>query len=216
MWRLYSPTEITNDVKRVLARLKTKNTPQQIPIRPENDCIPGSCFYNVERKVGRDRGKSRFGWAILQGSFICEAEHHAIWESDEGELVDVTPREDEMKEIMFVSDNDLVFQGNAIDNVRINVLGDPMVDDFIRIAETLSVALSKGVRVSELETRYSVNVGKIIGYLIETKNLYVRHLESGGRFTTECFCKKGKAYKNCHRHGNLNLLRQYSDALNML
>ena len=50
---------------------------------------------NVERKTARDNGRACYGWTFNQrfsahGPYVY-LQHHAVWESPDGRLVDVTP-----------------------------------------------------------------------------------------------------------------------------
>ena len=70
--------------------------PISVPSRPEAWARQNYCFVNVDRKVKECGGTARFGWQFLQvpvGSTpgILTAVHHAVWESPEKELVDITP-----------------------------------------------------------------------------------------------------------------------------
>lgn len=65
--------------------------------RPEPWAEVRRCFENAEEKVRREgRGMVRFGWAFhhrvaeSKGEYLF-AMHHAVWNSPEGWLVDVTP-----------------------------------------------------------------------------------------------------------------------------
>ena len=55
----------------------------------------------------RDAGESVFGWAVFAfpGAY-WEAQHHAVWRSPAGDLLDVTPPVyADLKTTLFVSDD---------------------------------------------------------------------------------------------------------------
>lgn len=67
-------------------------------IRVEIDPLAefNNCFKNCAAKVARDGGRVVLGWRKTSATPLCNLissiDHHAIWESPNGELVDITPR----------------------------------------------------------------------------------------------------------------------------
>jgi hypothetical protein len=55
-----------------------------------------NCYDNCVEKAKRDGGKVVVGWrkslAASQGALIASLDHHAVWETPQGELIDITPR----------------------------------------------------------------------------------------------------------------------------
>ncbi|SXD25351.1 hypothetical protein [Klebsiella quasipneumoniae] len=51
----------------------------------------GACYWNVDSEVKSSGGKIVLGWLIqwLPGLYV-QAMHHAVWETPDGELVDIT------------------------------------------------------------------------------------------------------------------------------
>jgi len=72
--------------------------------------IHGNCFTNVWHCILNRGGVSVCGWIIwevrnpkLMG-YRFDAEHHSIWQNPEGDLVDITPRVDGERLILFLPD----------------------------------------------------------------------------------------------------------------
>jgi hypothetical protein len=64
-------------------------------LRPEPWAEPRWCMHNVREKVELDGGRARYGWTFNirrgpAGPYITLA-HHAVWNTPDGKLVDVTP-----------------------------------------------------------------------------------------------------------------------------
>ena len=64
---------------------------------PESWAKPGWCFDNVARKIGQDGGRVQFGWtfhhcyvANIPSPGYLFANHHAVWHSPDGRLIDIT------------------------------------------------------------------------------------------------------------------------------
>mgnify|MGYP003612176090 CR=1 FL=1 len=82
----------------------------EVPV--SNTPLPlGNCYWNSEYYSSKNGGKVKFGWLMLLWPGVCiEAVHHAIWESPEGSLIDVTthPIGIKAKHSLFLEDNSLV------------------------------------------------------------------------------------------------------------
>lgn len=71
----------------------------------------GNCYWNSEYYSSKNGGKIKFGWLLLLWSGVCiEAVHHALWESPDGSLIDVTihPAGKKVKHSLFLPDESLI------------------------------------------------------------------------------------------------------------
>lgn len=64
------------------------------------------CHFNVWVQMDRLGGAAQPGWVLWQDTahHFCEAEFHAVWVAPDGRLVDLTPRRDGEKRVMFLPD----------------------------------------------------------------------------------------------------------------
>jgi hypothetical protein len=70
--------------------------------------------------VKKEGGEALEGWAIwYQDGVLVEGEACVIWKSPKGELIDITPREDEYPQIMFVEDAGIWKDGGPVANKRL-------------------------------------------------------------------------------------------------
>lgn len=94
---------------------------------------PDYCHFNVWLQARHAGGEPQPGWVLAQDKqkSFAEAIFHAVWRTPERKLVDVTPRKDHEKRVLFVPDRTrsivlTSFKGtpaiHTFDNVR--VLGD--------------------------------------------------------------------------------------------
>jgi hypothetical protein len=194
----FSPKTGNNHIDKLLDQLNVEFDPEIIPVQVETDAKPKSCYYNVEDKIKKDGGKIHYGWVIWQSNYLCEAEHHAVWENDEGDLICVTPRERHFDEIMFVSDNDRVYKGVSISNVVLNISGNPLIDEFIKLRYAIC-------KLYEYGTRKDIDV--VI--LPKCANDAVIELDNasgaievffllGNKPASKCYCRSSKPYNQCH------------------
>ena len=86
-----------------------------VPVIPHSDYSPLYCWFNCYDYQHQHGGAVVFGWAIWQSKergFL--AQHHAVWKSEEGLYLDVTPSETGAKEIVFVPDNRAPFDYHGL------------------------------------------------------------------------------------------------------
>lgn len=192
------PTEVNQFVEKVLDKINAEFDPEFVPIIPELYAQPQNCFGNVVEKVKRDGGKAHYGWAIFQSSIICEAERHAVWENDDEELIDITPREFGFDKILFVSDNNLVYTGQLIDNARINITKNKLVDDYIALCETLEYLYTYGTRLNDDMLNVPEPALTLTVQYENLKGMFQAYIYQGGTSETLCMCNSGAIYKKCH------------------
>jgi hypothetical protein len=98
--------------------------------RPSYGHPANECFPIVEEQIASRGGSRVTGWAIWEwpGVFI-EAEFHAVWASQTGELLDLSPRPFLASSIVFLPDPSTQYEGRQIDNVRKPLVSD---NDLIR------------------------------------------------------------------------------------
>jgi hypothetical protein len=114
------PDKVTSPVKRLRNIIAPNEQLQYVKVLIEPDAEINECFPNLERKIKCYGGRIQYGWAIwyLPG-ILMEAEFHAVWVSPKGELIDISPRQIQFKEILFLPDSATVYLGRQIDNIRI-------------------------------------------------------------------------------------------------
>ncbi len=139
------PDKATSAVKRLINRIAPGQQPQYVKVLIESDAEINECFVNLEKKRKRDGGGIQLGWAIwyLPG-ILMEAEFHAVWISPDGDLIDISPRPIEFKEIMFLPDSSAVYSGKQIDNIRIPLSKNPKAKEFISLCEEFFKTMNKG------------------------------------------------------------------------
>lgn len=203
-----SPDESNVFVERLLDKLEVEFNPEIIPVVVDSSARKNNCFINVDEKVKRDGGKVHYGWVVFQTDILCEAERHAVWENPKGDLIDITPRDVHFDRIMFVSDNEFVYTGQLVDNVRLNTTKNPVVDDFIAISEIIEDLYGHGNRIDEKRITFPEHIGKVILTYETLKQCYLTFIREGGKPSMMCFCDSGKVYHSCHGKPILKVLRK--------
>lgn len=98
---------------------------------------PRDCVVNVDAMIHERGGDVEYGWALWETfpGVIIEAEFHAVWRDPRGRRRDVTPQQIEVSRVVFLPDPTLVYEDRQIDNERIALIDDPLVEEFISAAK---------------------------------------------------------------------------------
>lgn len=201
-------------MKQLLEKINSKSNPVLIPVRADKNSIVNNCFYNVADKVSIDGGKIVYGWKLHEGTFIDEAERHAVWESPDKELIDITPNISRHSECLFVAeDNGWVYNEGFVDNIRVNKTGSKLVDDYILLCETITKLWNMGKRKSDFEVSVPSNVAGAINLLEQDKSNREIFILAGNTSKCECYCGSKLRYQNCH---GLDLEKAFNELLEFL
>ena len=119
MKRETTPVEITDRIMELCSGAVPGTVPVYVPVEAAGWGLMNECFPNVQRMVWEHGGQQVNGWAVWQWANISVTlEAHAIWESPEGKLVDITPHDCGEREILFLRDDRVVYSGKSIGSIR--------------------------------------------------------------------------------------------------
>lgn len=189
-----APISLDNNVWEFCAQVSASE-PVVLDVTPEPYAVVSECYSNVEAKVSRDGGRISYGWQIWEWpSVLIEAEFHAVWEAPSGELVDITPKIDGDKKIVFLPDTTRKYEGDQIDNIRKPISENRLVADFIYLCESSFSAFSAipdGARIEGALAELYVMTNQMKGILIDM-------LKGGITRNNQCICGSGEKFKKCH------------------
>lgn len=186
-------------IPELLRKIGITNNPQVLEVVPEKDSKALDCFIIVEKKVKNEGGKRVLGWQIWKSDNLIEAEFHAVWESNQKKLIDITPKPVQgINQTLFVIDERLVYDETQKDNIRMNISGNKLVDDFISICESIFIFENKGERAYQYELKLDETDKRKYLELKMLKDLYLHMLSMGANKNSSCPCRSGKKFKNCH------------------
>ena len=105
-----SPKKIDKKLKELLGYLDLNpDSAQHLKFTRPASFIPEAdqCHFNVWCQIREEGGKAQPGWMLAQDkrADFAEAIFHSVWRTRHGRLLDVTPRKDDEKRILFVPDN---------------------------------------------------------------------------------------------------------------
>lgn len=188
------------EFKRLLIKIDASHDPIYLKVHPESGAQIGECFPAVQDKVHKDGGRMIMGWQVWKGNFLIEAECHAVWEDKEGELHDITPKSFPVDEILFVEDEKLVYAGKQIDNIRLNITKNSLVDDLILICEAIYRFDNKGERATlhDLSSILTEEQMSHKEYLLRLRGSIDYILGNNGSRNSRCTCRSMLKFKDCH------------------
>jgi hypothetical protein len=117
-----------------------------VPVRPPLWARAGWCTDNVDRAIADWGGRSEPGWRIIETlpTVLLEAEFHMLWISPDEEAIDVTPALVRGVPFPFLPDPRLRYEGRQIDNRRLALRDDPMIDQLITMSERRFAQMNAG------------------------------------------------------------------------
>ncbi len=130
MKRESTPAEITDTIM----ELCSGAVPGTVPVYASVEAAGWSMMTNVRRMVREHGGQQVSGWAVWQWTnIVISLEAHAVWESPERELVDITPHDCSEREILFLRDDSMVYSGKPIGSIRQLLTGLLLVAELIEM-----------------------------------------------------------------------------------
>jgi hypothetical protein len=172
------PKAVTPEIRAFCATI-TGGEPIFVPSRPQPDAVISFCFDNVARQISAMGGTVVPGWAVwnLAGAYF-EAEHHGVWRSPSGELVDVSPQPNCAVRILFLPDpavpyDPLSFRSNIIAAEPGSPDGPAIVALAKRRNQILDSYRAPGVTVPNLSFGHQLEVAGImlqLGLLFEGRD----------------------------------------------
>lgn len=197
------PADVTPEIRTLCAEIVTGCLPEFVKLRPDHAAEVRECFHNVTRVAERNGGGLVYGWALWEWPRIfIEAEHHAIWRSPSGELVDVTPHEYPADRVLFLEDPSATYdfetavrrpnQKRALRDVAAIHLWIEATDQLHEKLEACSVG--KEYRFSGADQAELVRLGQ----LIEARKIgVILGLANELGPNQPCLCRSGRKFKKC-------------------
>ncbi|OJW13021.1 MAG: hypothetical protein BGO49_19620 [Planctomycetales bacterium 71-10] len=197
-----TPSAITQEILDFCRAIEPAHGPLWLELEPQGWAKPQNAFLNVGFQVSMHGGAVQHGWIIWLAEhtgrpLYAEAEFHAVWAAPNRALIDITPKADGERRVLFLPDSKMSFEGSVVPNrlhdIARTEISRTMVEGNRRIAE-VTAALSDKVRNGELPMGVRVPVERI---MLET--IAAHGVRLGFGRNDLCPCLSGRTYKNCHR-----------------
>jgi len=140
-----TPNKRSDYVKFFCRKVSPGQAPVLVPHKPLAGKPLKECFSIVPEHIMANGGKQVFGWAIFEFKKIwLEAEFHVVWETESGELIDLTPREVAIEKIFFIPDPSKKYEGNQVNSIFHKISKKPSVKKFISLSKEYYEAVNEG------------------------------------------------------------------------
>jgi hypothetical protein len=193
-----SPIEITATVQQLIDRIGSEYVHEIIAVQPDPAAKPGNSYTNVQEKVAKQGGNMIYGWAVWLDDFICEAEHYAVWEDEDGTLIDITPRQPHADKLLFVPDDRYTYEGKYISSMRVGTDSNPLVAHLILLSEMTAFIRQFATRIDDENINFNTYTGNMYKHYDALRENLRLYLKEGGKMGTPCYCKSSKPYSKCH------------------
>ena len=119
-----TPESINDDVLEFCKEIEFSSEPFFVDVVPYEESEYQECFFNVQNYIKKFGGRLQQGWTIWEiPKKYIEAEFHAIWIDGEGKHLDISPKPDKEKKILFLKDDKVKSNNAPVGNIR-KVLSD--------------------------------------------------------------------------------------------
>lgn len=173
----------------------SSENPIILDVTPESFSQIGECFDNVATKARNEGGEAVHGWLIWDWPGVfTEAEFHAVWKSKDGVIRDVTPTHDGDKQVVFLPDPSLIFQGRRVDSIRVPASDNKIVGDFIKLCEANHLRFGQVRNGAQLEGQEA----HLYTSFAQAKEFILGAIINGANRNALCACGSGERYKRCH------------------
>jgi hypothetical protein len=142
-----APRAIYPEVLVLCERLVPGGTPVYLKTESSAGMVVNDCYGNAVRKIASNGGAMQCGWQIwetLPGVMI-EGEFHAVWVDTDGVYHDITPKAiSSIDGILFLPDNARQYEGRQIDNERVSLVSDSLLDQFVENEKLYFEVMNRG------------------------------------------------------------------------
>jgi len=124
-------------------------SPGQQPIYVEHQPLAGQplreCFSIVPQHIAANGGQQHFGWAVIEiQNLWIEAEFHTIWQSEDGRVIDLSPREIPLDKILFFPDPKRQYEGRQVQSFYHPLTDKPSVKKYLQLTAEFFEAMNEG------------------------------------------------------------------------
>lgn len=125
-------------VKKLIEDLSPGQTLQWVKVEPPSWAEELSCIDVVDRLVREQGGCRILGWALWEWpGIMVEGEFHAVWRRPDGSIIDPTPKQTRVEQILFLPDPSAQLTTYQRDNVRKPIRQKRDIVDYILIQERI-------------------------------------------------------------------------------
>ena len=196
-----TPQKISTAIISLCREINPESQVVAVSVQPDINAIISECFPNVMKKVEMAGGSICYGWTIWEWRRVfIEAEHHAVWEKD-GLLIDITPKTNGEKNIMFLPDQSKVYNWvtkRRINNVKRSLGIFNSAEEWLRAADEWQTAIENN-SVSEETIFNELKYSQLTERRVSAFCRVISDLANDTKPSQTCICASGMRYRKCCR-----------------
>ena len=200
-----TPAEISREISELCNEIAgEESSPIYVDCKPLQNAPSRECFPIVEEQVSREGGAIVFGWSIWElPTVFIEAEFHAVWQSPDGRLIDIAPKDEPTAKILFQKDSLRVYEDRQINNLRRPLRQHPSVIEFIALCNREYEFMNRGERAGlhgeiQLQEADAIEYTQLQMQKAELHLSMLSMVPDIGPYGP-CPCGSGKKKKWCHK-----------------
>ena len=169
---LTTPPETSEAVAKFAGHFALSSDPQRLQVKTRSDSEESDCYVDVAKQIEEHGGEIVYGWQVWEWPrILIEGEHHAVWKSENGELMDLSYKADGEEEVVFIPDPQTPYEGKRIRTLRYPLWNHTLVKKLIKASEAIDAEYESG---QKSETEFSLNPAIISRLNMEKHRLYQR------------------------------------------
>lgn len=186
-----TPREVTPEILALCSEIDHTSRPVFVSVVPGAGVRHGYCLTDVPLFVSKNGGKVQFGWIIWECFKVTiEAEFHACWVNHQNEVVDIVPKPQNEKTVLFLPDSVRVYKHRPVPNMRKLLVENDYTRRWLASGRKKDEIMAKHFRNDEVDAEAAT------GEFEE----WISSLPPGqpkvGR-NDPCPCGSGQKYKKC-------------------
>jgi hypothetical protein len=131
-----TPSGINKHVRILRDKIASPVEPVFVRVQTRSDARSAECFETTAKHVAEFGGSSVFGWQVWEWpGILIEGEFHAVWRSPDGEMLDVSRKDEGENLTLFIPDPRLSYTGETIYSIRIPIGKNLKIKHLISIKE---------------------------------------------------------------------------------
>mgnify|MGYP001205379413 CR=1 FL=1 len=183
----------------LLERIGSASNAEYVVTQAWSGGRPNECFEAVEGRVAAEGGRALAGWALWKGELLIEAEYYCVWVDEGGRKFDIAQRELAFDRILFVPDDRSHGSGLQVNNLRLNLGSNPVVDYLIEAYDCVFLLENAGERAKESSLSLDGMEAALHHYFTMLKGKLELYAYRGASPDSPCFCGSRKPFHSCHQ-----------------
>jgi hypothetical protein len=147
-----TPAIITGDIIRFCSEIDSSSNPIFVLVEPKHGVRSNYCLTDVPLFVKKNGGRTQFGWIVWEErQVLLEAEFHACWVNPENRIIDITPKKDNEKSVLFLPDSQRFYEHKLVPNMRKALIDNEFTRLWLEIGQKIDEIKSKHFKNDEVD-----------------------------------------------------------------